>query len=143
MPPPSGARADDGPVPVGLRAGFFHPVTGYSLPVAAQVADLIAGVAPLTTDAVRDAVRALAIARAREDRFLRFLNRMLFRGCAPDRRHRILSRFYRLREPLIERFYAGRLTRLDRLTILTGKPPIPIRNALPCLSEAALLRKTA
>lgn len=135
------AAGADGPVPVGMRAGFFHPVTGYSLPVAAQIADLVADVSPLTTAAVRAAVRDHALARARDDRFLRFLNRMLFRGCAPDRRHHILSRFYRLREPLIERFYAGRLTHLDRLSILTGKPPIPIRNALPCLSEAALLRK--
>ena len=137
------AGAKGGAVPVGLRAGLFHPVTGYSLPVAAQVADIVAAKVPLTTAAVFDAVRDHAIARARDDRFLRLLNRMLFRGCAPGDRHRVLSRFYRLPEPLIERFYAGRLTALDRLRIVTGKPPIPIRNALPCLREAPLLKETA
>lgn len=132
--------AAGGAVPVGLRAGLFHPVTGYSLPLAAQVADCVADGA-LTTAAVYDRVRAFALARAHEDRFLRLLNRMLFRGCAPTRRHHVLARFYRLPEPLIERFYAGRLTPLDRLRIVTGKPPIPIRDALRCLREAPLLKE--
>jgi lycopene beta-cyclase len=137
------AEAEGGPVPVGLRAGLFHPVTGYSLPVAAHVADIVAATPSLTTPAVFAAVRDHALKRAEDDRFLRLLNRMLFRGCAPDARHRVLSRFYRLPEPLIERFYAGRLTALDRLRIVTGKPPIPIRDALPCLREAPLLKGSA
>lgn len=129
-----------GPVPVGLRAGLFHPVTGYSLPVAADVADVIAA-SRLTTEGVRAALRAHAIARADRDRFLRLLTRMMFRGCAPDQRRRLLSRFYRLPEGLIERFYAGRLTWPDRLRIVTGKPPIPIRTALTCLPESPLLQE--
>lgn len=136
------ADARGGAVPVGLRAGLFHPVTGYSLPVAARVADVVAATEP-TTAAVFAAVRAHALARAADDRFLRLLNRMLFRGCAPGERHRVLSRFYRLPEPLIERFYAGRLTPLDRLRIVSGKPPIPLRDAWPCLREAPLLKETA
>ena len=132
--------AQDGAVPIGLRAGLFHPVTGYSLPVAVQVADRIAAADPATAS-VRDAVRDLALRKAHEDRFLRLLNRMLFRGCAPDQRRRVLSRFYRLPEGLIERFYAGRLTALDKLRIVTGKPPIPIRDALPCLPESPLLKE--
>ncbi|MBV0893255.1 lycopene beta-cyclase CrtY [Paracoccus sp. Z118] len=136
------AEAEGSAVPVGLRAGLFHPVTGYSLPVAAQVADVVAAIDPLTTAAIFNGVRAHAIGRANDDRFLRLLNRMLFHGCAPAERHRVLSRFYRLPEPLIERFYAGRLTRLDRLRIVTGKPPIPIRDALPCLREAPLLKES-
>lgn len=135
------AEAQGGPVPVGMRAGLFHPVTGYSLPVAARVADVVAATRPLTTKAVFAALRAHAVARAADDRFLRLLNRMLFRGCAPEERHRVLSRFYRLSEPLIERFYAGQLTRLDRLRIVSGKPPIPIRDALPCMRETPLLKE--
>ena len=131
-------EARGGAVPVGLRAGLFHPVTGYSLPVAARVADAVAA-GPLTTEAAFAAVRGFALEKAREDRFLRLLNRMLFRGCPPEARHRVLSRFYRLPEPLIERFYAGRLTALDRMRLVAGKPPIPLAAALPCLREAPLL----
>ena len=137
------AEAEGDPVPIGVRAGLFHPVTGYSLPAATAVADRVAGTPSLTTPAVFAAVRDYALKRAGDDRFLRLLNRMLFRGCAPHARHRVLSRFYRLPEPLIERFYAGRLTALDRLRIVTGKPPIPIRDALPCLREAPLLKGSA
>jgi len=43
-----------------------------------------------------------------------------------------------LTEPLIERFYAGRSTALDKLRVLTGKPPVPISRGL-----AALLGKGA
>jgi lycopene beta-cyclase len=136
------AEADGGPVPVGMRAGLFHPVTGYSLPVAARVADLVAKT-PLTTAAVFAAVRSFALGKARDDRFLRLLNRMLFRGCPPDRRHRVLARFYRLPEPLIERFYAGRLTAIDKARIVCGRPPIRLRDALPCLREARLLEASA
>ena len=133
-----------GPIPVGLRAGFFHPVTGYSLPYAAQVADVVAGLpGPLTTDALRAAIRDFAIDRARRDRFLRLLNRMLFRGCAPDRRYTLLQRFYRMPQGLIERFYAGRLTVADQLRIVTGKPPIPLGTAIRCLPERPLLKENA
>ena len=135
-----------GAVPVGLRAGLFHPVTGYSLPYAAQVADVVAGLARqdrLTTDGLRTALRDFAVARARQDRFLRLLNRMLFRGCPPDRRYTLLQRFYRMPEGVIERFYAGRLTHADRLRIVTGKPPIPLGQAFRCLPERPLLQETA
>lgn len=138
------AERQGGAVPVGLRAALFHPVTGYSLPVAAKVADVVAdtiGARPPATAAVFAAVREAALTRARRDGFLRLLNRMLFRGCAPEARHRVLSRFYRLPEPLIERFYAGRLTALDQLRIVSGKPPIPVRDALTCLREAPLLEE--
>ncbi|TJZ93834.1 lycopene beta-cyclase CrtY [Paracoccus gahaiensis] len=133
-----------GAVPVGLRAGFFHPVTGYSLPYAARVADMVAALpGPLTTDRLRPALRDFALDRARQDRFLRLLNRMLFRGCAPERRYTLLQRFYRMPEGLIERFYASTLTNADRLRIVTGKPPIPLRTAFRCLPERPLLKEFA
>ncbi|WP_410217251.1 lycopene beta-cyclase CrtY [Paracoccus sp. (in: a-proteobacteria)] len=135
-----------GPVPVGLRAGLFHPVTGYSLPYAAQVADLVADLARagrLTTDSLRDAVQDFALKRAQQDRFLRLLNRMLFRGCPPERRYTLLQRFYRMPEGLIERFYASRLTTVDQLRLVTGKPPIPLSRAFRCLPERPLLQEKA
>ena len=73
--------------------------------------------------------------------FYRLLNRMLFRAAAPDERYRVMQRFYRLRQPLIERFYAGASTWYDRVRILTGKPPVPIQKAIPCVSERRALTK--
>lgn len=130
-------------VPVGMRAGLFQHITGYSLPLAVEVAELIAAAPVLETAPVFDAVREYALALDRRQGFFRLLNRMLFRGCAPERRYRLLQRFYRMPEPLIERFYAARLTRRDALRVVTGKPPIPITTALGCLSERKVLRERA
>ena len=128
-------------VPVGMRAGLFQHITGYSLPLAVEVADLIAEQPVLETAPVFEAVRAYALDLDRRQRFFRLLNRMLFRGCAPERRYTLLERFYRMPEPLIERFYAARTTKRDMLRIVTGKPPIPITTALGCLSERKVLRE--
>jgi lycopene beta-cyclase len=65
------------------------------------------------------------------------LNRMLFWAARPGERYRVLERFYGLPEALIARFYAARLTGLDKLRILSGKPPVPIRAALRCIGEKA------
>jgi lycopene beta-cyclase len=128
-------------VPVaGMRAGLFHPTTGYSLPDAVRVAELIAGMWPSNSVDLARAIRSHAARQHRDQRFYRLLNRMLFMAAAPERRHLVLERFYRLPTPLIERFYAGRTTSGDILRILFGKPPVPLHRALACLREAPLFQ---
>jgi lycopene beta-cyclase len=127
----------------GMRAALFHPTTGYSLPDAARQAELIAGLPELTTEAARAAIVAMSKTAWRKRAFYRLLNRMLFRAAAPQVRYRVLERFYRLRQPLIERFYAAQASAADKLRILAGKPPVPIGRALGCLSEAPLLAEQA
>lgn len=121
----------------GLRAGLFHPTTGYSLPDAVRLADHLARRidGPLdgfdVTKDIRRHARDVWSGRG----FYRLLNRMLFRAAAPEQRYRVLERFYRLPQPLIERFYAGETTLADKARILSGKPPVPIGAALTCLVE--------
>ena len=119
----------------GLRAALFHPTTGYSLPDAAALADAICGLATLDASSVERLIRERSIRLWRERAFFRLLNRMLFRAARPGERYRVLERFYGLPEALIARFYAARLTRLDKLRILSGKPPVPIGAALRCIGE--------
>ena len=109
---------------------------------AARAADRLAALPELSTAAVRADLRAHAVATWRERAFYRLLNRMLFRACAPDRRWRVLSRFYKLRPPLIERFYAGRATLADKARILTGKPPVPVGAALKVLRESSVMESS-
>jgi lycopene beta-cyclase len=135
----AGQRAD---IPVaGMRAGLFHPTTGYSLPEGVRLANLIADHWPGGSAELAPIVRAHALKRARQQAFYRLLNRMLFRAAEPSRRHLVLQRFYRLPEPLIERFYAGRTTAWDICRILVGKPPVPVHRALACLTERSLLNE--
>jgi lycopene beta-cyclase len=119
---------DGGPARLGLRGGFFHPTTGYSLPDAVRIALLVARQPDLA--ALPALLRAEARRLWRERRFYRLLDRMLFRAAAPAERYRVLEHFYRLDPAVIERFYAGRSTLADKLRILTGRPPVPIGSAL-------------
>jgi lycopene beta-cyclase len=123
----------------GLRAGLFHPTTGYSLPDAVTVAELIAEKWPIGSEALAREIVGHAARQHKRQWFYRLLNRMLFLAAQPDQRHLVLERFYTLSTPLIERFYAGRTTMTDILRILTGKPPVPLHKALACSSEARLL----
>lgn len=124
----------------GLAGGFFHPTTGYSLPDAVRLADLIVGLIDLKAPALFAAVRAHAEAQWRARLFYRGLNRMLFLAARPERRYRILRRFYGLSEPLIGRFYAAQSTAFDKLRILAGKPPVSVVAALKALAAGDLHR---
>lgn len=123
-----------GPVALsGLRAGLFHPTTGYSLPDAVRLADHLAET--LLSDDVADGIRRRSRDVWVQRGFYRLLNRMLFRAAKPQERYKVLERFYRLPQPLIERFYAGGSTLGDKVRILSGKPPVPLGAALTCLIE--------
>ncbi len=117
----------------GVRAGLFQPMTGYSLPDAVRFALWLAD-QPL--DGLPAATRAHAAAHWRRGGYYRLLGRMLFGAARPDQRWRIFARFYRLGPDLIQRFYAGRSTLSDRIRILCGRPPVPIRDAMRTLWNA-------
>jgi lycopene beta-cyclase len=119
----------------GLRAALFHPTTGYSLPDAAALADLVAAQQAFDAPHLRAVVEQHSRRAWARRRFFRMLNRMLFRAGDPAARHRVFRRFYTLPEPLIERFYAARPTPLDRFRLLAGRPPVPVLPALLCLPE--------
>lgn len=127
----------------GLRAGLFHPTTGYSLPDAAALADAIAGARDLSGPALLELTRRRSQEAWRKRGFYRLLNRMLFRAADPAERWRVLRRFYGLPQPLIERFYAGRSTRADAARILCGRPPVPIRRSAAYLSERSVMERRA
>lgn len=119
---------------LGLRGGFFHPTTGYSLPDAVANALLLAEQRDFGGPALFNLFRERACKLWKERAFFRLLNRMMFRAAAPEQRYRVLEHFYRLPEPLIARFYAAKLTRLDKVRILTGRPPVPVLKALKAMA---------
>ena len=130
--------------PLGIRAGYYHAVTGYSFPQALKSAWLIG-------ECIKEAGGELHLAieemdqhefdHYAEEKFLRLLNRMLFRAAKPETRYKVLQRFYGLKEGLIKRFYAEGLTKADKIRILAGKPPVPIHKALANLNENAFIAR--
>ncbi|WP_375398206.1 lycopene beta-cyclase CrtY [uncultured Sphingomonas sp.] len=121
----------------GLRAGLFHPTTGYSLPDAVRLAGAIAASGDLSSPALHDLTYRMAGGAWRARGFYRMLDAMLFRAAEPMERYRILERFYRLDPGLIGRFYAGRSRMTDKARILAGRPPVPIGRAVAAIRGTA------
>ncbi|MEO6153750.1 MAG: lycopene beta-cyclase CrtY [Croceibacterium sp.] len=119
---------------VGARGGFVHPLTSYTLPFAVETAFAIAAQAGLLGDTLAELIAARARRHWHATRFYRRLGAMLFTAASPDQRWRVFERFYRLPEPLIERFYAGRSTMTDKARVLCGRPPVPLTGALRALT---------
>jgi lycopene beta-cyclase len=136
------AVGPDGVARSGMRGAFFHPTTGYSLPEAARLADEIAAIPDLESASLFELTRRRSRELWLRTGYYRLLNRMLFRAAEPELRYRIFERFYGLSGSLIRRFYAGRLNWIDKVRVLTGKPPVPIHRALQCLSENRGPKKT-
>ena len=118
MPPPE--VADRCVVHGGYGGGWFHPGTGYSLPLAAELAELVATSPPAALAAAAAAARLRLQRRAR---FCCLLNRLLFRAYPAPARCAVFARFFRLPEPTIRRLFSLRLNRRDKIRILGGRPP--------------------
>lgn len=127
-------RAAEGVPRAGLRAGLAHPVTGYSLPDAVRLALLLVRTRDLSAPALFETIRAHAVNRWREQAFSRGLNRMLFLAAEPQKRVAVLEHFHRLPGDVIARFYAGRSTLMDKLRIVSGRPPVPVGRAVGALA---------
>jgi lycopene beta-cyclase len=109
------------PLIAGFQGGWYHPVSGYSFPIAARLARCIA--ATPIDELWGDDLHLLAGQQRRQLAFAHRLNKMFFRWFAPENRYNVLERFYTLPEPVIRRFYALCMTDLDRARMLMGRPP--------------------
>ena len=137
------------PIDIGIRGGLYHAVTGYSFPSALRAAYWIAWDINCFNEEnsvnIGDHLPTAIIVEKRShwqrERFLRLLNRMLFRAAQPEDRYKVLERFYGLNQGLIERFYAGQLKWYDKARILIGKPPVPVSKALYNFSEKDFIKR--
>lgn len=140
-------KSPHSPLAIGIKGGFFNAVTGYSFSAALDTAywtawDFGAFEGEIYTPEHASTMLGMCqIQHLKKERFFRLLNRMLFRAATPEKRYKVLERFYGLSQGLIERFYAGKLRRYDKLRILSGKPPVPIHLALYNFSEKAFIKR--
>jgi lycopene beta-cyclase len=119
---------------IGVRGGFTHPLTSYTLPFAVETALAVAEAASLPGPALAEMIEDRARRHWRTTGFYRLLGTMLFGAAEPEERWHVFARFYGLQAPLIERFYAARSTLKDRARILCGRPPVPIGKAIAALT---------
>ncbi len=121
----------------GTRGGFTHPLTSYTLPFAARMANAIATRMRDNPQTTGEELAALCDSRAdahwQRTGFYRMLGRMLFEAAQPDKRVNVFQHFYGLDGALVERFYAARSSWTDRIRILSGRPPVAVPRAIRAL----------
>lgn len=117
----------------GARAALIQPITSYSLPMAVRTAMLIAETPEIDQQKLDEMLRNLARKHWKDGKFYRLLCAFLFLGADPAKRYKTLQHTYAKDESLLARFYSGKSTRMDKLSLLTGKPPIPVSRAIPLL----------
>ena len=123
---------------IGMKALLCHPTTGYSLPDAVMIADLITDKLFNKSNEIAADIKQYSIQSWKRDEFFRMLNRMLFWGCEPAARYKILQRVYTLPESLIAKFYSRQYSFFEKIKMMIGmmdgfKPPIKISNALKAI----------
>lgn len=126
--------ANDGMIStVGMRAGFFHPTTGYSLPQAVHIAETVSRLTEFNSSKVNQTLRDEMYNWKKNCSYFIFLNRMLFGAAQPTERVKIFERFYRFSDKFISRFYSGHLSKVDCAKLLIGRPPVKISKAIKSL----------
>ena len=120
---------------IGARAALVHPVTSYSLPLAVQTAIAIAEMPDLNQTKLKAMLTQFASGHWQDGRFYRMLCAMMFKAANPEKRYLTLEHTYAKDQALIERFYARTSTMLDKVSLLSGKPPVPITKALPIIMK--------
>jgi lycopene beta-cyclase len=123
---------------VGLAAGLFHPVTGYSFPDAVRMADLVAALPDFSSATIHRAARDHATRVWNIRGMYRILNRMLFLAAQDEERRTILERFYEHPDDLVGRLYAADNRWMDWRQVFSGRPPIPPLRALGTLLRSEL-----
>jgi lycopene beta-cyclase len=117
---------------LGMAGGLFHPATGFSF------GSCIASVMFVTKlinshQTVRECYEQISRFKTtmwKRGGYYRLLNNMQILGADDAERLHIYEQFYTRPTELISRFYAGELTPLDKIRILSGKPPMSIRRAV-------------
>lgn len=118
---PAGPVPRVAPLVAGYRGGWFHPATGYSVPVAVRLAAFVANRGPHGLfDRDFD---ALASEHEQQSRFAYLLNELLFEAADPDSRWKVFRHFYALPDELVLRFYGLTLSASDKRKMFLRKPP--------------------
>ncbi|MEP2988167.1 MAG: lycopene beta-cyclase CrtY [Parasphingorhabdus sp.] len=117
----------------GVRAALVQPITSYSLPMAVKTAMMIAAMPKINQKKLDKLLKELAFQHWTDGKFYRMLCAMMFKAAKPEKRYLTLEHTYAKDEALIERFYAGKSTKLDQASLLSGKPPVPISKAIPVM----------
>jgi hypothetical protein len=113
---------------LGMRAGLFHPTTGYSLAWSVKTVENLLACHDLKEWPKKHA--AFCKKQLSSQTIFFWLNRVMFGAGKPEARYRFLQHFYGLPDKLIHRFYASQMTKRNLFEFFMRKPPIGVAKAL-------------
>jgi lycopene beta-cyclase len=122
---------------IGVRGGFFHPVTGYSLPSTVRLISKLLSCPEVNPSSWCAVVKDFALEEQKRYRLCGLLNRILIHGGDPASRFDLLQGFYRLPLDTIARFYANQTSFLDTIRIFARKPPLPLKDLWSCYARSS------
>jgi len=102
---------------LGLRGGLFHPTTGHALPDAVRTAVMLTEQPGFDGAVLHDLFAGHSLKSWNQRGFYRTFNTLLVGSAAPAERHKAMENLHRLQGSVIERFFAGKSTALDRMRI--------------------------
>lgn len=109
------------PLVAGIRGGWSHPATGWSVPIALRLACFVAARTP--GEVFGADFDALATGQEQQAQFAHLLNELLFCAAEPAKRWMVFRHFYELPDDLAVRFYDLTLTAGDKRRMFLRKPP--------------------
>ncbi|MEY2942268.1 MAG: hypothetical protein RLY97_282, partial [Pseudomonadota bacterium] len=104
-----------------------------SLPKAVNMACRLAKLHDYSSDRLARDCKIWARDHWQASSYFRRLSQMLFGAATPKRRYKVFEHFFRMDKGRIERFFAMRFTRRDKIRLLMGKPPVPVGLAISAL----------
>ena len=130
--------ASSNTIPIGLSAEHFHHATGYSFGHSLRTAQIVAkclNESHIDINKIRGEILKGYLRTLAKSSFFIKLNKFVFYSAEAKERASIYKMFYKKHsQPLIERFYADRLTSIDKFRILALiPPPVPVSAALKAL----------
>lgn len=120
---------------IGALGGFFHPLTGYSVPFSLELSTRISALPQLNSHSIEQTLSNYRKELHDSQIFSLLLSNLLFKAAKPEDRHLVFEKFYRNPQDLLERFYSLKITKKDKLKIFTGKPPVPVFKAMKIIKE--------
>lgn len=123
-------RKESKVIMLGASSGDYQPVTGYTFPQTFLRVEELMSLNNFDPEAWNRRLFECHQEDRRQRKYFHFLNKMLFYAASPAKRYVILERFYQLPQELIERFYRGKLSIIDQVRILIGRPPVSILKAI-------------
>jgi len=116
---------------VGMKAGLFHPTTGYSLPFAVKTVENF--LKAREEKQWPEIQKKLVKSERFNQRLFVGLNRVMFGATSPEKRYTFLQHFYELPEKLMNAFYSHQMSMKDWMRFFMRTPPVKVVSAVKAL----------